>query len=1070
MMIKRKKFKKVLILGSGAIKIGEAGEFDYCGSQAIKALKEEDIQVILVNPNIATVQTSEYMADKIYFLPVNAYFVEKVIEKERPEGVLLGFGGQTALNVGIDLFKKGILSKYKVAVLGTSVEAIQATEDRKIFSKKLKAINLEIPRSNAVSNVKEALSTAKDLGYPVMCRIAYALGGLGSGIAYNSKQLQNIAEKAFSYTEQILIEECLSGWKEIEYEVVRDCYDNCITVCSMENVDPMGIHTGESIVVAPVQTLSSSENFKLRSIAIKLVRHLGIVGECNVQFALDPNSENYRVIEVNARLSRSSALASKATGYPLAFIAAKLSLGYGLTDLKNIITEVTSACFEPALDYVVLKYPRWDLEKFKRVSIHIGSEMKSVGEVMAIGRSYEEVLQKAIRMLDTGMNGLVCNSKIEFENLKKEMKKPTDKRMFAIVKAIENGYSIEEIHQLTKVNPWFLYKMKNIVDTKASLAEYPFGKLPSSLLKEAKLEGFSDYQIALLTKTDELTVRKGRKKLGIVPCVKQIDTLAAEYPAKTNYLYLTYHGEEDDLNFKEKEQVIVLGGGPYRVGSSVEFDWCCVNSVRTLKKLNYNTIMINYNPETVSTDYDICDKLYFDELTFEKIFDIYEKENPLGIIVSMGGQIPNNLAVKFHQAGVKILGTDPSKIDMAEDRHKFSRLLDELQIDQPIWEELTSLEEAEKFAERAGYPVMIRSSYILSGAAMSIALNKRELKKYLKKASSISADHPVVVSKFIVNGKEIEVDAVANKGELTCFAISEHIENAGVHSGDASIVLPPQRTYLETLRKIKVVTGKIAKSLQISGPFNIQFIAKDNKIKVIECNLRSSRSFPFVSKVTKLNFIDLATRIIMGEEVPEINFSFFDLDYVGVKAPQFSFSRLKGSDPVLGVEMVSTGEVACLGDDFNEALLKSLISVGFKLPKKTILLSTGPLESKVDFLESTKVLRQLNYKFYATGGTANFMKENGIESEVLHWPSENKEPNVISYITDKKIDLVINIPKSAETKELDNDYIIRRKAVDFDIPLITNITFAKRLVEALRDVQLEDLKADSWDTYKNNIT
>jgi len=1070
MMIKRKKFKKVLILGSGAIKIGEAGEFDYCGSQAIKALKEENIQVILVNPNIATVQTSEYMADKIYFLPVNAYFVEKVIEKERPEGVLLGFGGQTALNVGIELFKKGILKKYNVAVLGTSVEAIQSTEDRKIFSKKLKAINLEIPRSNAVSNVKEALSTAKDLGFPVMCRIAYALGGLGSGIAYNSKQLQNIAEKAFSYTEQILIEECLSGWKEIEYEVVRDCYNNCITVCSMENVDPMGIHTGESIVVAPVQTLSSSENFKLRSIAIKLVRHLGIVGECNVQFALDPNSENYRVIEVNARLSRSSALASKATGYPLAFIAAKLSLGYGLTDLKNIITEVTSACFEPALDYVVLKYPRWDLEKFKRVSTNIGSEMKSVGEVMAIGRSYEEVLQKAIRMLDTGMNGLVCNNKIEFEDINKEMKKPTDKRMFAIVKAMESGYSIEEIHQLTKVNPWFLYKMKNIVDTKKKLAEYPFGKLPPSILKEAKLEGFSDQQIALITQTDELTVRSRRQDLGIIPYVKQIDTLAAEYPAKTNYLYLTYHGEEDDLKFKEKEQVIVLGGGPYRVGSSVEFDWCCVNSVRTLKKLNYNTIMINYNPETVSTDYDICDKLYFDELTFEKIFDIYEKENPLGIIVSMGGQIPNNLAVKFHQAGVKILGTEPSKIDMAEDRHKFSRLLDELQIDQPIWKELTSLEEAEKFAERAGYPVMIRSSYILSGAAMSIALNKRELKKYLKKASSISADHPVVVSKFIVNGKEIEVDAVANKGELTCFAISEHIENAGVHSGDASIVLPPQRTYLETLRKIKLVTGKIAESLQISGPFNIQFIAKDNKIKVIECNLRSSRSFPFVSKVTKLNFIDLATKIIMGKKVPDINFSFFDLDYVGVKAPQFSFSRLKGSDPVLGVEMVSTGEVACLGDDFNEALLKSLISVGFKLPKKTILLSTGPLESKVDFLESTKVLRQLNYKFYATRGTANFMKENGIESEVLHWPSEKKEPNVISYITDKKIDLVINIPKSAETKELDNDYIIRRKAVDFDIPLITNITFAKRLVEAIRDVKLEDLKADSWDTYKNNIT
>lgn len=1069
MMIKKKNFKKILILGSGAIKIGEAGEFDYCGSQAIKALKEEGIKTILINPNIATVQTSEYMADKIYFLPVNAHFVEKVIKKESPEGVLLGFGGQTALNVGIELFKKGIFDKYHVSVLGTSIEAIQITEDRKMFSKTLQEINLKIPRSKAVTNVKDALETAKNLGFPVMCRIAYALGGLGSGIAYNSRQLQDIAEKAFSFTEQILIEECLSGWKEIEYEVVRDSYNNCITVCSMENVDPMGIHTGESIVVAPVQTLSSSENFKLRSIAIKLVRHLGVVGECNVQFALDPNSEDYRIIEVNARLSRSSALASKATGYPLAFIAAKLSLGYGLTELRNIITRVTSACFEPAIDYVVLKYPRWDLEKFKKVSTNIGSEMKSVGEVMAIGRSYEEVLQKAIRMLDTGMNGLVCN-KIEFEDLNKEMKKPTDKRMFAIAQAIESGYSIEEINKLTKVNPWFLSKMKNIIDIKKKIASYEFEKLPSSILKEAKLAGFSDQQIALITQSDELTVRNRRKELGIIPYVKQIDTLAAEYPAKTNYLYLTYHGEEDDLDFKEKEQVIVLGGGPYRVGSSVEFDWCCVNSVRTLKKLKYNTIMINYNPETVSTDYDICDKLYFDELTFEKISDVYEKENPLGIIISMGGQIPNNLAVKFHQAGVKILGTDPSKIDMAEDRHKFSRLLDELQIDQPIWEELTSLEEAEKFAERVGYPVMIRSSYILSGAAMSIALNKRELKKYLKKAASISTDHPVVVSKFIVNAKEIEIDAVANKGELSCYAISEHIENAGVHSGDASMVLPPQRTYLETLRKIKVVTRKIAESLEISGPFNIQFIAKDNKIQVIECNLRSSRSFPFVSKVTKLNFIDLATRIIMGEKVPDINFSFFDLDYVGVKAPQFSFSRLKGSDPVLGVEMVSTGEVACLGDDFNEAFLKSLISVGFRLPRKTILLSTGPLESKVDFLESTKVLKQLNYKFYATKGTANFMKEHGIEANILHWPDEKEEPNILSYLMNKKIDLVINIPKNAETKELDNDYTIRRKAVDFDIPLITNITFAKRLVEALRDVKLEDLKADSWDTYKNTIT
>ncbi len=1065
MIRKRKKFKKVLILGSGAIKIGEAGEFDYCGSQAIKALKEEKIQVILVNPNIATVQTSEDMADKVYLLPVNDYFVEKIIEKERPDGILLGFGGQTALNVGIELFKKGIFQKYEVNVLGTSVEAIRDTEDRKLFSKRLQEINLEIPKSNAVTSVKEALDTAKELGYPVMCRIAYALGGLGSGIAYNSSQLKSIAEKAFAYTEQILIEECLSGWKEIEYEIVRDSYDNCIAVCSMENVDPMGIHTGESIVVAPVQTISASENFKLRSYAIKLIRHLGIVGECNIQFALDPNSEDYRVIEVNARLSRSSALASKATGYPLAFIAAKLALGYGLIELKNIITRTTSACFEPALDYIVLKYPRWDLEKFKKVNTNIGSEMKSVGEVMAIGRSFEEVLQKAIRMLDIGMYGLVGN-KVEFEDLEKELKSPTDKKMFAIARAIEGGYSLAEIYRLSGVNPWFLHKIKNIITTKEKLEQLSCSELSPSLLQEAKKQGFSDNQIALLTGSDELTIRRKRKELGIIPYVKQIDTLAAEYPAKTNYLYLTYHGQEDDLTFQEKNQVIVLGGGPYRVGSSVEFDWCCVNAVKTLKKLNYSTIMINYNPETVSTDYDICDKLYFEELTLERILDIYEKERPLGIIISMGGQIPNNLALRFSQANIKVLGTDPLNIDTAEDRHKFSSLLDKLQIDQPAWEELTSIEEAEKFAEQVGYPVLIRPSYILSGAAMSIALNKRELTKYLKKASNVSKDYPVVVSKFIVNGKEIEVDAVAKNGKLICYAISEHIENAGVHSGDATIVLPPQRTYLETLRKIKIVTRKIAQSLQISGPFNIQFIAKDNKIKVIECNLRSSRSFPFVSKVVKLNFIDLATRIIMGEEVPENNYSFFDLNFVGVKAPQFSFSRLKGSDPVLGVEMVSTGEVACLGDDFNEAFLKSLISVGFRLPKKNILLSTGPLESKVEFLESTRILKQMNYKFYATRGTANFMKENGIEAEVLYWPSEEREPNVITYLVNRKIDLVINIPKNTETVELDNDYIIRRKAVDFNIPLITNITFAKRFVEALSEVKLEDLKVESWDYYK----
>jgi len=1064
MMMKKRKFRKVLILGSGAIKIGEAGEFDYSGSQAIGALKEEKIKTILVNPNIATVQTSEYLADKIYFLPVDVYFVEKIIKKERPEGILLGFGGQTALNVGVELFNRGILKKYKVDVLGTSVEAIQNTEDRELFKKKLQEIDIKTPLSSSVTNVEEALNAVSQIGYPVMCRIAYALGGLGSGIANNRKQLKKIAEKAFSFTKQILIEECLYGWKEIEYEVVRDCYDNCLTVCSMENVDPMGIHTGESIVVAPVQTLTADENFKLRSIAIKLVRHLGIVGECNVQFALNPKSQDYRIIEVNARLSRSSALASKATGYPLAFIAAKLALGYSLAELDNIITKETSACFEPALDYFVLKYPRWDLQKFKKVSSNIDTEMKSVGEIMAIGRSYEEVLQKAIRMLDIGMNGLVCNN-LKFKDLNTELKEPTDKRMFAIAEAIKRGYSIEKIYQLSKVDPWFLYKMRNIVETKRKLQQYQIQELPENLLKEAKQKGFSDIQIATLTQTDELAVREKRKKLGIVPCVKQIDTLAAEYPAKTNYLYLTYNGCKDDFNFKDKKQVIVLGGGVYKIGSSVEFDWCCVNSVKTLKDLKYNTIMVNYNPETVSTDYDICDKLYFDELTLERVWDIYEKENPLGIVISMGGQIPNNLALKFHKVGVKILGTNPVNIDIAEDRHKFSRLLDKLGIDQPEWEELTSLEEAEKFANRVGYPVIIRPSYILSGAAMSNALNKRELKQYLQKASDVSSEHPVVVSKFIVKAKEIEIDAVANKGEVYCYAISEHIENAGVHSGDATIVFPPQRTYLETMRKIKIIAQKIAKSLSISGPFNMQFIAKDNEIKVIECNLRASRSFPFVSKILKINFIDLATKIIMGKNMPKINISPFDLDYVGVKAPQFSFTRLKGSDPVLGVEMVSTGEVACLGDDFNEAFLKSLISVGFKMPEKTVLLSTGPIDSKAEFLESSRILEKMGFKFYATKGTADFMRANNIKAKVLYWPLENKEPNVLTYIADKKIDLVINIPKNAQKEELDNDYLIRRKAVDFNVPLITNIKLAKRLVEALNNIELEDLKVKSWDEY-----
>lgn len=1064
MMNKKNRFKKVLILGSGAIKIGEAGEFDYSGSQAIKALEEEKVETILVNPNIATVQTSEYLADKVYFLPVDTYFVEKIIEKERPEGILLGFGGQIALNTGLELFLKGVLKKYKVEVLGPSIDAIQSTEDRDLFRKRLMDIGIKVPLSRAVDSVAEALKAAEEIGYPVMCRVAYALGGLGSGIVGDKEQLKELAEKAFSFTKQILIEESLYGWKEVEYEVVRDCYNNCITVCSMENVDPMGIHTGESIVVAPVQTLNSAENFKLRSIAIKLIRHLGIIGECNVQFALDPKSQDYRVIEVNARLSRSSALASKATGYPLAFIAAKLALGYGLTELKNVVTQETSACFEPALDYIVLKYPRWDLQKFKKVSSNIDSEMKSIGEVMAIGRSYEEVLQKAIRMLDIGMNGLVCNE-LEFKNLNSELKEPTDKRMFAIAEAIRRGYSIEKIYQLSKINPWFLYKMKNIVDIENRLREYQLEKLPLDLFKEAKQKGFSDLQIAILTQSDELRVRKQREKLGIIPYVKQIDTLAAEYPAKTNYLYLTYNGCKDDLDFKDKKQVIVLGGGVYKIGSSVEFDWCCVSTAKSLKDLKYNTVIINCNPETVSTDYDVCDKLYFDELTFERVLDIYEKESPVGIIISMGGQIPNNLALKFHKMGVKVLGTNPVNIDIAEDRHKFSKLLDRLKIGQPDWKELVSLEEAEKFANRVGYPVIVRPSYILSGAAMSIALNKRELKRYLKRASVISQEHPVVISKFIVAAKEIEIDAIADKGKLYCYAISEHIENAGVHSGDATIVLPPQRTYLETLRKIKIITQKIAKSLKISGPFNIQFIAKDNEIKVIECNLRASRSFPFVSKVLKVNFIDLATKVIMGNDLSRLDVSPFDLDYVGVKAPQFSFARLKGSDPVLGVEMVSTGEVACLGDDFNEAFLKSLLSVGFKIPQKTILLSTGPIESKAEFLESTKILEKMGFKFYATKGTADFMRANNIKVKVLYWPLENREPNTLTYISNKKIDLVINIPKNAQKEELDNDYLIRRKAVDFNVPLITDIKLAKRLVEALHNLTLKDLKTKSWGEY-----
>ena len=1000
----------------------------------------------------------------MYFLPLNSDFVEQVIKKEKPEGVLLSFGGQTALDVGIALYEKNIFKKYNVKVLGTPIESIIDTEDRDLFVKKIKEIGLKVPISKAVKNVDDALKAAEKIGFPVMCRIAYALGGLGSGVAYDKKQLTDLTKKAFSFTKQILIEEYCGGWKEIECEVVRDKYNNCIVVCSMENIDPMGIHTGESIVVAPVQTLTASEIFKLRAISIKVIRHLGIVGECNIQFALDPNSEDYRIIEVNARLSRSSALASKATGYPLAFIAAKLALGYNLTEIKNIITCETSACFEPSLDYIVVKYPRWDLQKFRRVNLNIGSEMKSVGEVMAIARNFEEALQKSIRMLDLGMNGLVCNN-LTFDDLDKELSQPTDKRMFAIAEAFKKGYTIEKIYSLTKVNPWFLYKIKNIVDVEKKLQKYKLSTLPLNLLKEAKQKGFSDKQIAIVTDSTEFNVRQKRKKQGIVPYVKQIDTLAAEYPAKTNYVYLTYNASEDDIDFKSKNQVIVLGSGAYRIGSSVEFDWCCVNAISTLRNLKYKTILINCNPETVSTDYDICDKLYFDELTFERVLDICEKEKPLGVIISMGGQIPNNLAIPLHDNGVCILGTSPKDIDRAENRHMFSKLLDELGIDQPEWKELISLEKAEAFAEKVDYPVLVRPSYVLSGAAMSIALSKNELKTYLKKASEVNKDHPVVISKFITGAKEIEIDAVAKKGNLFCYAISEHVENAGVHSGDATIVLPPQRTYLETMRRVKTIAKQIAKALNITGPFNIQFIAKENDVKVIECNLRASRSFPFVSKVFKINFVDIATKNIMGKNIKPIDKSSFDLDYVGVKAPQFSFMRLKGSDPVLGVEMASTGEVACLGDDFNEAFLKSLISTGFKIPNKTILLSTGPIDSKAEFLESTKILNNMGYRFYATGGTADFMKSNNIPVEILYWPSEEKEPNTLTYIADGKIDFVINIPKNIEKEELDNDYLIRRKAVDFDVPLITNLQLAKRFVEAIQRTKLDDLKIKSWDEY-----
>ncbi len=1090
-MIKHK-IRKILLLGSGGLKIGQAGEFDYSGSQAIKALKEEGIKTILINPNIATIQTSKDMADKIYFLPVEPFFVEQVIKKENPDGILLAFGGQTALNCGVELEKKGVFKKYNVKVLGTQVKAIEDTEDRDLFIKKLNEVNVKTAKSFAVSSIGEALKAAEKIGYPVMARVAYALGGRGSGIARNKKELTSMAKKAFAYTPQILIEEWLGGWKEVEYEVVRDDQDNCITVCNMENFDPMGIHTGESIVVAPSQTLNNHEYHRLRDVAIRVVRHLGIVGECNIQYALDPKSDDYRVIEVNARLSRSSALASKATGYPLAFVAAKLALGYTLVELSNSITKVTTACFEPALDYIVVKIPRWDLKKFKQVSKEIGSEMKSVGEVMAIGRSFEETFQKAIRMLGVGMEGVVCNNLL-LGDVKKEIRQPTDKRVFAIAEAISKGMDVDEIHSLSGIDKWFLYKIKNIVETKRKLSKSSIKKLSKELLIEAKKQGFSDRQVAILVKSDELKVRKLRKKLKVLPVVKQIDTLAAEWPAKTNYLYLTYHGTKDDIDFKNKNSVIVLGSGAYRIGSSVEFDWCCVNAVLTLKKLKYNTIMVNYNPETVSTDYDICDRLYFDELSFERVLDINDKEKAVGTIVSMGGQIPNNLALPLFKQGVKILGTSPKSIDNAEDRYKFSKLLDELKVDQPGWEELTSTEEAVVFANKVDYPVLIRPSYVLSGAAMNVASNPEELKNYLKQAADVSKKHPVVISKFIKNAKEIELDAVADKGELIISAISEHIENAGVHSGDATMVLPAQRTYIETMRRIKDIARKIAGSLKITGPFNIQFIAKDNEIKVIECNLRSSRSFPFVSKVMKVNFIDLATKVMSGKKITKANKSSIDLDYVGIKVPQFSFSRLKGADPVLGVEMASTGEVACFGEDVQEAYLKSLLSAGFELPKKNILVSIGGDENRYRLLNSIKTLFELGYKIYATEHTSYFLEDNGIKNTMLYKVHEkmmsehrlreslkefarfkfgkflrrqfniHKHGNIGDFLTEKKLDLVIMIPKHNERS--DDKYTIRRLAVDFSIPLLTNLQVVKLFVESIAKYKLEDLKVKSWEEY-----
>ena len=1060
--------RKVIILGSAALKIGEAGEFDYSGSQAIKALKEEGIETILVNPNIATIQTSDHLADKVYLLPVTPDFIEGVIEKEKPDGILLSFGGQTALNCGMELDRLGVLKKHNIEVLGTQIPVIHATEDRQVFADKLAEIDVHVPQSQAAHNVKETMKIAEEIGYPIMIRLAFALGGLGSGVCWNEAEARELATGAFAHTSQILVEEYLKGWKEVEYEVVRDCEDNCITVCNMENFDPLGIHTGESIVIAPSQTLTNREYHMLREVALKTVRHLGVVGECNIQYALNPHSEEYRVIEVNARLSRSSALASKATGYPLAFVAAKLGLGYSLTELKNSITHSTIACFEPALDYVVVKIPRWDLKKFKKVSKQIGTSMKSVGEVMAIGKTFQEALQKALRMIDIGAQGLVTNygdlgKKATTKELIEELQNPTDERVFSIPWALKEGMSMDELHDHTRIDRWFLSKIQNIVRVEELVAQYKNGIVPRHVLQEAKQVGFSDPQLAELLGTNEKHLRLMRQNYGIQPYVKQIDTLAGEYPAQTNYLYLTYNASEDDLALGNAESVIVLGSGTYRIGSSVEFDWCCVNAVKAVKAQGYRSILINYNPETVSTDYDEVDRLYFDEIRLETVMDLYEKEHPKGIIVSMGGQVSNNLALPLMNWGAKVLGTSPTQIDRAEDRHKFSSMLDQLHIDQPKWRELTTMDEAKEFARDVEYPVLVRPSYVLSGAAMGVATSETALESYLTKATDLNSDHPVVISKFMSNAKEIEFDAVAQRGEIVTFAISEHLENAGVHSGDATLVLPPQRTYVETTRKIKMIAGEIAKNLEITGPFNMQFLAKGNEIKVIECNLRASRSFPFVSKVFGKNFIQMATEAILGVELPPAQRSFMELNYVGVKASHFSFTRLLGADPTLGVEMASTGEVGCLGDDFHEALLKAMRSVGFKTKLHKVLLSSGPEKEKIAFLETAKLLLENNAQVWTTKGTHEFFKSHGIETQVVAWPDGDKGLNVLDLIENEKLDLVVNIPKNFQAEELTNGYKVRRKSVDHNIPLITNPQLAMRFIEA--SCANPELKIKAWDEY-----